>query len=182
MSRIYDYDVKDMKGNAVSLKEYEGKVLLVVNIATECGFTPQLEDLERLYKNYKDQGLMILAFPCNQFKNQAPGTDEEISKFCTLNYGVTFPQFTKIEVNGENAHPLYQYLKEQKGFAGFDPEHKLASVLDRILSEQDANYKESADIKWNFTKFLIDQKGNVVTRFEPTTDMAKVEDGIKELL
>lgn len=179
---IYDFKAKDMKGNMVSLKEYEGKVLLIVNTATACGFTPQYEALENLYKKYKDKGLVILDFPCNQFKNQAPGTDEEISSFCSLNYGVSFPQFSKIKVNGEEAHELYKYLKEQKGFAGFDPAHKLTPVLDKMLSEENPDYKSSPDIKWNFTKFLIDRQGNVVSRFEPTTDMSVVEKSIQELL
>ncbi len=182
MSNIYEYEAKDMSGNIVSLKEYEGKVLLIVNTATACGFTPQYETLENLYKEYKDQGLVVLGFPCNQFKNQAPGSDEEIASFCSLNYGITFPQFSKIMVNGQDAHPLYKYLKEQKGFAGFDPAHKLTPVLDKMLSEANPDYKNLPDIKWNFTKFLVDRAGNVVTRFEPTTDMAKVEEGIKELL
>lgn len=182
MSKIYDYEVKDMKGNTVSLKEYEGKVLLIVNTATACGFTPQYETLEKLYKQYKDQGLMILGFPCNQFKNQAPGSDDEIASFCSLNYGVTFPQFSKIMVNGEETHPLYQYLKTQKSFGGFDPEHKLTPVLDKMLSEENPEYKSTPDIKWNFTKFLVDRSGNVVERFEPTTDMEKVEERIKQLL
>lgn len=179
---IYGFTAKDMKGNMVSLKDYEGKVLLIVNTATACGFTPQYEALESLYKKYKEQGLVILDFPCNQFKNQAPGTDEEIASFCSLNYGVSFPQFSKIEVNGDEAHELYKYLKEQKGFAGFDPEHKLAPVLDKMLSEDNPDYKSLPDIKWNFTKFLIDRQGNVVRRFEPTTDMAVVEKSVQELL
>ena len=182
MNNIYGFEVKDRKGNAVSLKEYEGKVLLIVNTATACGFTPQYETLEKLYKQYKDQGLVVLGFPCNQFKNQAPGTDDEIASFCSLNYGITFPQFSKIMVNGDEAHPLYKYLKEQKGFAGFDPAHKLTPVLDKMLSEENPDYKSLPDIKWNFTKFLVDRSGNVITRFEPTTDMAKVEEAIKELL
>ena len=182
MKNVYDFEAKDMKGNMVSLKKYEGKVLLIVNTATACGFTPQYEGLEKLYKKYSEQGLVILDFPCNQFKNQAPGSEEEIASFCSLNYGVTFPQFSKIMVNGGEAHPLYQYLKEQKGFEGFDAGHKLTPVLDKMLSEEDPDYKKSPDIKWNFTKFLVDRSGNVTERFEPTTDLDKVEESIKALL
>ncbi len=179
---IYDFEMKDMKGRMVPLKEYEGKVLLIMNTATGCGFTPQYKDLERLYKGYKEKGLEILDFPCNQFGNQAPGTDEEIVSFCSLKFGVSFPQFSKIEVNGEGAHPLFKYLKEQKGFEGFEPEHELTPVLEKMLSESDPNYKNLPDIKWNFTKFVIDRAGNVLKRFEPTAPMEKVEEYIKELL
>ncbi|NLK28392.1 MAG: glutathione peroxidase [Clostridiales bacterium] len=179
---IYDFTVKDRNGVEVSLSDYKGKVLLIVNTATQCGFTPQYEKLQTLYEKYVGEGLVILDFPCNQFGNQAPGTDDEIHTFCESNYGVTFPRFAKIEVNGENAHPLYQYLVSQKGFAGFHEDHKLASVLDNMLSEQDPDYKNKPSIKWNFTKFLIDRNGNVVERFEPTEDMFILEDKIKELL
>ena len=179
---IYGFEAKDIKGNNISLKDYEGKVLLIVNTATECGFTPQYEELEKLYKAHKDQGFEILDFPCNQFGGQAPGTNEEIVSFCSLKFGVTFPQFSKIEVNGDNALPLYKYLKEQKGFAGFSPDHKLTPVLDKMLLEADPNYKDDPDIKWNFTKFLIDKQGNVVERFEPTTDVSDVEKEVEKLL
>ena len=179
---VFDFTVKDRRGNDVSLKEYKGKVLLVVNTATRCGFTPQYEELEALYKNYKDQGLEILDFPCNQFGEQAPGTEEEIYQFCTLNYGTEFPQFKKIEVNGENESPLYTYLKAQRGFQGFDKDHKIGALLDDMLSKADPNYASKPDIKWNFTKFLIDRKGDVVERYEPTTDIAIIEERIKELL
>lgn len=179
---IYEYEAKNTKGNNVSLREYEGKVVLIVNTATGCGFTPQYEPLEKLYKSYKDQGVVILDFPCNQFGHQAPGTDEEIVSFCSLNYGVSFPQFSKIEVNGEGALPLFKYLKEQKGFAGFKPGHRLTPVLEQKLSEADPDYKNDPSIKWNFTKFLVDRKGNVIERFEPTTDVSEIEERIKDLL
>lgn len=179
---IYSFKAKDTKGQEVSLKDYEGKVVLIVNTATGCGFTPQYEDLEKLYKEYKDQGFVILDFPCNQFGQQAPGTDEEIVSFCTTNYGVSFPQFSKIEVNDEGAHPLFKFLKEQKTFAGFDPAHTLTPVLEKMLGESDPDYKSKSAIKWNFTKFLIDRKGNVVERFEPTEDMKIVGKKIVELL
>ena len=155
---IYDYTVKDAKGNDVSLKDYEGKVLLIVNTATGCGFTPQYTGLQELYKKYQAEGLEILDFPCNQFGNQAPGTEEEIVTFCTGRFGVTFKQVAKIEVNGANEAPLYAYLKSQKkGMVG-------------------------SNIKWNFTKFLVDRKGNVVSRFSPTTTPEQIDEKIKELL
>ena len=179
---VYDFTVKDRKGNDISLSEYKGKVLLIVNTATGCGFTPQYEELENLYKVYKEQGLEILDFPCNQFGQQAPGTEEEIHQFCTLNFGTEFPQFKKIEVNGENEIPLYTYLKKEKGFEGFDLNHPIGKLLDEMMTKADADYKQKADIKWNFTKFLIDREGNVVKRFEPTHDMKQIEEEIKKLL
>jgi glutathione peroxidase len=179
---IYDFKVKNRNGEEVSLSEYAGKVLLIINSATQCGFTPQYDTLQDLYEKYNGEGLVILDFPCNQFGNQAPGSDEEIYSFCDANYGVTFPIFSKIEVNGENAHPLYQYLVSQKGFAGFDESHPIAPRLIPKLLELDPDYASKPSIKWNFTKFLIDRRGNVVERFEPTEDMFIVADKIKELL
>ncbi len=179
---VYDFTVKDRKGNDVSLSEYKGKVLLIVNTATRCGFTPQYEELEALYKVYKDKGFEILDFPCNQFDEQAPGSDEDIHSFCRLNYGTDFPQFKKIEVNGENELPLYTFLKAQKGFQGFDPNHKIGKILNEMLAKDDPNFAKKPDIKWNFTKFLIDKEGNVVERFEPTYDIKQIEEQIKSLL
>lgn len=179
---VYDFTVKDRRGNDVSLTEYKGKVLLIVNTATRCGFTPQYEELEALYKNYKEQGLEILDFPCNQFGEQAPGTEEEIHQFCTLNFGTEFPQFKKIEVNGENESPLYTYLKSQQGFKGFDLENKIGKLLDEMMTKADPDYASKPDIKWNFTKFLINRQGNVVERYEPTTDCKVIEEDIKKLL
>ena len=155
---IYDIKVKDTNGNEVELSEYKGKVLLVVNTATGCGFTPQYDGLEAIYKKYREQGFEILDFPCNQFGNQAPGTEEEIVSFCKMNYGVTFKQFAKIDVNGENESPLYTYLKKQKG---------------GLLGSK---------IKWNFTKFLVDREGNVVERFGSTVTPEKIEAKVKGLL
>ena len=155
---IYDFRVRDIKGEEVLLKEFEGKVLLIVNTATGCGFTPQYEGLEKLYKEYKNEGLEILDFPCNQFGNQAPGTNEEIVSFCSLKYDVSFKQFSKIEVNGENEEPLYTYLKSQKG-----------GIFGK-------------NIKWNFTKFLVDQNGNVIKRYGSTVAPEKIEKDIKILL
>ena len=154
MSTIYDFTVKDQKGNDVSLREYEGKVILVVNTATGCGFTPQYEGLQKLYDTHKEEGFVILDFPCNQFGHQAPGSDEEIHQFCSLKYNASFPQFKKIDVNGDKADPLYKWLKEQKsGVFG-------------------------SNIKWNFSKFLINRKGEVVSRYAPTTTPEKLEDDV----
>jgi glutathione peroxidase len=182
MRTVYEFSVKDRKGNDVSLQEYANEVLLIVNTATKCGFTPQYEELEKLYEEYHSQGFEILDFPCNQFGQQAPGTDESIHKFCKLNYGTEFPQFKKLKVNGDEAVPLYKFLKEQKGFAGWDESHPIYPVLDKMLSEQDPNYKENPDIKWNFTKFLINKKGQVIARFEPTEKIEHIAQQIKELL
>ena len=177
---IYDITVKDAEGKEVLLKEYEGKVLLIVNTATRCGFTPQYEALEKLYEQYKGQGFVVLDFPCNQFGEQAPGTIEEIKDFCTLKYGTKFPLFEKIEVNGENESPLYTYLKSQKGFEGFRGSG--ADAMSAMLEKKDKDYASKPDIKWNFTKFLIDKQGNVVARFEPTAGMDEVEKAVQALL
>lgn len=179
---IYDFKVKDKFEEEISLDQYKGDELLVINSATQCGFTPQYDDLQDLYERFANEGFVILDFSCNQFGNQAPGSDKEIASFCEANYGITFPSFSKIEVNGENAHPLYKYLVREKGFAGFDEEHKLTPVLDEMLSKEDPDYKNKPSIKWNFTKFLIDRKGNVVERFEPTEPIYHIEERIKELL
>ena len=179
---IYDITVKDRKGNDVSLATYKNKVLLIVNTATRCGFTPQYEEHENLYKNYQEKGLEILDFPCNQFGNQAPGSDEEIHQFCSLNYGTEFPQFKKIEVNGENESPLFTLLKAARPFVGFDLNHPIGKVLDEMLQKNDADYASKPDIKWNFTKFLVDRKGNIVERYEPTVDIKLIEEKIKEIL
>ena len=182
MRTIYDFSVKDRKGNSVSLKEYANEVILIVNTATKCGFTPQYEELEKLYESHHSDGFTILDFPCNQFGKQAPGTDESIHSFCKLNYGTEFPRFKKVKVIGDDADPLFKYLKEQKGFAGFNMEHPIAGILDNMLSEADPNYKDSPDIKWNFTKFLINKRGQVVARFEPTESFEVMEKAIIELL
>ena len=181
-TNVLDFTVKDRKGNDVALSDYKGKVLLIVNTATRCGFTPQYEELEALYKAYKDKGLEILDFPCNQFGNQAPGTEEEIHNFCTLNFGTEFPQFKKIEVNGDNEHPLFAFLKKEKGFEGFNLEHPIGKILDEMLSKADPDYAKSSDIKWNFTKFLVDKEGNVVARYEPTHDIKLIEEDIIKIL
>lgn len=182
MKTVYDFAVKDRKGGEVSLREYANEVILIVNTATKCGFTPQYEELEAIYEKYHAKGFTILDFPCNQFGQQAPGTDESIHEFCKLTYGTEFPRFKKIKVNGDDADPLYKYLKEQKGFAGWDPNHKLTPILEEMLSKEDPDYKDKADIKWNFTKFLVNKLGLVVARFEPTESLENVSKKIEELL
>lgn len=155
---FYDFKAKDMSGKEVSMREYEGKVILVVNTASKCGLAPQLNGLESMYKEYKDRGFIILGFPCNQFAKQEPGSDNDIQNICKLNYGVTFKMFSKINVNGEDAHPLYKYLKsKEKG----------------LFNEE---------IKWNFTKFLIDKEGNVVKRYAPAKSPLKIKSDIESLL
>ncbi len=156
---IYDFSAQDFKGDEVNLSDYKGKVLLIVNTASACGFTPQYKGLQALHDKFKDQGLEILAFPCNQFKEQEKGSNEEIKSFCDLNFNIKFPLFSKIDVNGDNAHPLYEYLKsEATGILG------------------------SKSIKWNFTKFLVNKDGKVVTRFAPVTKPASMESAITALL
>lgn len=182
MSTVYDFTLTNKKGQEVSLKDFEGQVLLIVNTASRCGFTPQYEELETIYEELHPNGLEILDIPCNQFGQQAPGTDEEITQFCQLTYGTKFPQFRKSEVNGPGALPLYVWLKSQKGFAGFAPSHPIAGVLEQMLAKADPNFKENPDIKWNFTKFLISREGEIIARFEPTTDMQTVKEAIKKAL
>ena len=156
--KFYDFKARKMNGQEVSMNEYEGKVILVVNTASKCGLTPQFKELEALYQDYKPQGFEVLGFPCNQFAKQDSGSNKEIHEFCQLNYGVSFTMFEKIEVNGEGAHPLYRFLKkEAKGLF-------------------------SSEIKWNFTKFLIDQNGRVIRRYAPTVKPSKIEADIQKLL
>lgn len=178
---IYDYTIQDGKGNDVSMEEYKGKVFLVVNTATGCGFTPQYKDLEDMYEKYHEKGFEIVDIPCNQFAGQAPESDEEIHEFCTLKYHTQFPQMKKSEINGEGAIPLYGYLKSQKGFEGFGKGPK-ALAMKTLLKTVDKDYKNNPEIKWNFTKFLVDREGNVVARFEPTHDMKDVDAQVAALL
>ena len=182
MNTIYGFTALSNKGKEVSFADYQGKVLLIVNTASKCGFTPQYDGLEALYQKYKEQGLVVIGFPCDQFGHQEPGTNEEIEEFCRLNHGVTFPLMSKIEVNGEGAHPIYQWLKSQAGFAGFDPAHPLTKILDGMFTKADPDYASKPDIKWNFTKFLISRKGTVVSRFEPTTEPQGMEQSIEKEL
>ena len=178
---FYDYSVTTPKGEEISMKDYAGKVVMVVNTATGCGFTPHYKDIEDMYEKYHDQGFEVIDVPCNQFKGQAPGTDEEIHEFCQLHYNTKFPQMKKSDVNGENAIPLFKYLKSQKGFEGFDKNPK-GLVMSGLLKTIDKDYKKNAEIKWNFTKFIVDREGNVVARFEPTTDMKKVDEFVASLI
>ncbi len=177
---VYDFTVKTQDGSDVSLSEYRGKTLLIVNTATGCGFTPQYDDLQDLYDKHQKDGLEILDFPCNQFGEQAPGSDEEIHSFCTGRYGITFPQFAKIDVFGENQIPLYKWLEENSKFEGF------SGFMDKIVSmtakKNDRDYKNNSKVKWNFTKFLIDKNGNLVARFEPTTKLSEVKKRVEAIL
>ena len=181
MKTVYDFTVKDRQGKDVSLSEYQGKVLLIVNTATGCGFTPHYEPLEAMYRDLKDQGFEILDFPSNQFANQAPGSDDEIHEFCTLKFGTEFPQFKKIDVNGEDADPLFAFLATEKPFEGFGKGLKLAA-LAKFAAMNNKKFGDKAYIKWNFTKFLIDREGKVLARFEPTVDMQEVRAAVEAAL
>ena len=181
MKTVYDFTVKDRMGNDVSLSEYRGKVLLIVNTATGCGFTPHYEPLEAMYAELKDRGFEILDFPCNQFANQAPGSDDEIHDFCTLKFGTEFPQFAKIDVNGETADPLFAWLAEEKPFESFGKGLKFAA-LKKFADMNNKTFGDKAYIKWNFTKFLIDREGNVLARFELTVDMKAVRQAVAAAL
>ena len=176
----YDFTVKAMDGSDVSLRDYEGKLLLIVNTATGCGFTPQYKELQELYDAHKKDGLEILDFPCNQFGNQAPGTEEEIHTFCTGRFGITFPQFAKIDVVGENADPLYRWLSENTRFEGFSG--AMGLVMNGVAKKMDKDFKNNGNVKWNFTKFLIGRDGEILARFEPTTDMKKVMAEVEKFL
>ena len=181
MANIYDFTVKDRQGNEVSLGEYSGKVLLIVNTATGCGFTPHYEPLEAMYKEFRERGFEILDFPCNQFAGQAPGSEEEIHEFCTLKFGTEFPQFAKIEVNGEGADPLFAFLAAEKPFAGFGKGLKNAA-LNKFAEMNNKKFGDKAYIGWNFTKFLVNRQGEVVARFEPTADMKEVREAVAAAL
>lgn len=179
---VYDFHVRQMNGKELALSDYKGKILLIVNTASKCGFTPQFEDLEKLFQKYRDHGLVIMGFPCNQFHEQDPESNEKILEYCRSNYGVTFPMLAKTNVKGPQTEPLFRYLTNEKAFQGFHPEHSLTKVLEELLSKEDPNYAQNPDIKWNFTKFLVDRSGNVVARFEPTAGLKEVEDCIRKLL
>lgn len=177
---IYDYEVTTNDGKTIKLDEYKGKVLLIVNTATHCGFTKTYDDLEKTYLKYKDKGFEILDFPCNQFKEQAPESDKEINSFCTLNYSTTFPRFKKIDVNGEEASPLYKYLTSLYEFKGFG-KHVLSPILNKLIKTEN-NDKDPHTIKWNFTKFLVNRDGKVTERIEPTQNFKYIDKKIEELL
>ena len=178
---VYDFTVKAQDGSDVSLADYKGKVLLIVNTATGCGFTPQYTELQELYKEHKDDGLEILDFPCNQFAGQAPGTDDEIHEFCIGRFAITFPQFSKIDVNGDDAIPLYQWLTSNTKFEGFD-KNPAGIALAQMLKLKDKDFKTSPAIKWNFTKFLIGRDGEILARFEPMANMNKVKAAVEAAL
>ncbi len=178
---IYDFEVEKRDGSTQSLGEYKDKVLLIVNTATGCGFTPHYEPLEAMYKELRDKGFEILDFPCNQFADQAPGSDDEIHEFCQLKFGTEFPQFKKIDVNGENASPLFAYLATEKPFQGFGKGIK-NKALEKFASANNKRFGDTAYIKWNFTKFLVSRDGEVLERFEPTVSMEEVESKVREVL
>lgn len=177
---IYDFVVKAQDGSDVNLSDFKGKVILVVNTATGCGFTPQYTELQNMYDEMHEKGLEIFDFPCNQFGEQTSGTDEEVHDFCTGRYGITFPQYSKIDVNGDNAIDLYKWITSNTKFAGFNGPMKL--ILAPIVKKMDPDYKNNGNIKWNFTKILIDRNGEIVERFEPTMDVKKIAEKVKELL
>ena len=178
---IYDFKVKAQDGSEVPLSDYKDKLLLIVNTATGCGFTPQYDELQDLYELHQKDGLEILDFPCNQFAGQAPGSDEEIHDFCTGRYGITFPQFSKIDVLGETADPLFKYLSENTAFEGFGV-GPMSLNLKGVVKKMDKDYKNNGNIKWNFTKFLIGRDGEIVARFEPTASLNDVKAKIEEVL
>ena len=178
---FYELSVTASTGEEISMKDYEGKVVLIVNTATGCGFTPQYKDIEAMYEKYHDRGLEVIDVPCNQFAGQTPGTDEEIHEFCQLKYKTQFPQMKKSDVNGETAIPLFKYLKEQKGFESFGKGPK-ALAMSAMLATIDKDYKNNPEIKWNFTKFVVDREGKVVARFEPSIKMEEVDKFVEGLL
>ena len=178
---IYQFSAESNSGDPVNFADYKGKVLLVVNTASKCGFTPQYEGLEALYQKYKFEGLVVIGFPCDQFGHQEPGSDGEIVEFCRENYGVTFPLMAKSDVNGENANEVFKWLCTEKPFAGWG-ESETGKFMDGMLSRNDPDYASNPDIKWNFTKFLIDRNGKVVARFEPVVTPEEIDDQIVALL
>ena len=178
---FYDFSVPTQDGGEQSMADFAGKVVLVVNTATQCGFTPQYEEIQKMYEDYHEDGLEILDVPCNQFAGQAPEMDEDITKFCQLNYHTAFPQMKKSKVFGEEALPLYKFLTAEKGFEGFGKGIK-AIAMRTMAQRMDPDWKESPEIKWNFTKFVIDREGNVIARFEPTAPVSEVAALIEELL
>ncbi|KAA9300318.1 glutathione peroxidase [Aerococcus sp. UMB8608] len=178
---IYDYAVERPDGTYLDLADLKGKVILIVNTATRCGFTSQYKELQKLYHNYHDQGLEIIDIPCNQFRDQAPETDQEIQAFCQLNFQTEFPQMKKAKVNGPDQLDLYRYLKSQQAFQGFGKSAK-GLALAAMMKVQDSQYQKNPDIKWNFTKFLVDRHGQVVARYEPTHSLNKLSQHIESLL
>ncbi|MDL0089421.1 glutathione peroxidase [Campylobacter gastrosuis] len=180
--KIYDINVTTNGGKTKSLSEYQGKVMLIANTASKCGFTDQYTELESLNKEFKDKGLCVLGFPSDNFANQEPDDDEMIAKNCQLNFGVTFELFKKGDVRGESAHELFKFLTSKQGFKGFDDAHQLSQKLTEVLKNNFPEILEGDGVKWNFTKFLVDKNGEVVARFEPTADFAKIKECIQSLL
>ena len=178
---IYQFSAESNSGDQVNFADYKGKVLLIVNTASKCGFTPQYDGLEALYQKYKDQGLVVIGFPCDQFGHQEPGSNEEIEEFCRVNHGVTFPLMAKSDVNGENANEVFKWLYAEKPFAGWG-ESETGKFMDGMLSRNDPDYASNPDIKWNFTKFLIDRNGKVVARFEPVVTPEEIDSQIADIL
>tara|TARA_Y100001933_G_C18953221_1_gene544777 strand:- start:172 stop:717 length:546 start_codon:yes stop_codon:yes gene_type:complete len=179
---IYDFNVQTMEGETVSLRQYEGQPLLIVNTASKCGFTPQFKDLQNLYETYKEDGFLVLGFPCGQFMNQEFDNNDQIQSFCSLEFGVDFPMFDKIDVNGTEADPLFEYLKEAAPFQGFDMSNPSNKMLKAMIDEKFPTFAMGNAIKWNFTKFLVDRKGNVVERFESPVDPRDIEPSLKKVL
>lgn len=179
---VYDFKMKDIKGEEISLSAYSGKLLLIVNIASKCGFTPQYEGLEKLYEKFKERGFVILGFPSNQFLEQEPGSNEEISSFCSLNYGVTFPLFSKIDVRGEHADPLYRFLTQAAPFKGFELDKESGKMIQGVVQKYYPENVDGNEIKWNFTKFLVGRDGQVQGRFEPTVTPEELEPVIESAI
>ena len=178
---IYQFSAESNSGDTVNFSDYKGKVLLIVNTASKCGFTPQYDGLEALYQKYKSEGFTVIGFPCDQFGHQEPGSNEEIEEFCRLNHGVTFPLMAKSDVNGENANEVFKWLYSEKPFAGWG-DSETGKFMDGMLSRNDPDYASNPDIKWNFTKFLIDRKGKVVARFEPVVTPEEIDSQIADIL
>lgn len=172
---VYDFTVKDIDGKDVSLSDYKGKLVLIVNTASKCGFTQQYDGLEALYKKYEDKGFVILGFPCNQFLAQEPEDNNKIQEFCRINHGVTFPLFAKVDVRGENAIPLYKYLTDQAPFKGYELNKQGGQIVHDVVAEHYPDNLEGNGVKWNFTKFLISKDGEVLQRFEPTTTPEEID-------
>lgn len=181
MNGIYDFTMKSLSGKEINFADYKGKVMLIVNTASKCGFTPQYEGLEKLYKKYKDKGLVVLGFPCNQFLEQEPGEAKEIQETCLINYGVTFQMFAKIDVNGAKQEPLFAYLKENAPFEGY-PIKEIGEQLDNIHKEQKTGFEHGNNIRWNFTKFLVSKDGKTIKRFESMVKPEEMEKDIEEML
>jgi glutathione peroxidase len=180
--RIYDFNFKTIDGEDASLEQFKDKVILIVNTASKCGFTPQYKDLQKLYEKYNNEGFEILGFPSNQFADQEPANNVEVKNFCEINFGVTFPLSEKIEVRGKDADPIFKYLTEESEFKGFDMSNPSGKMLHAFLNEKFPEYLLGDSVKWNFTKFLIDRKGNVVDRFESTIEPMDIEKDIQSLL